>query len=300
MPVLLASMAGLSALLLVIGLFRPNYQAAARRRVITHDVIAQERDERGESFMRRVLGPLAASMSAFIVARMPGQFIVRVAKTLEAGAMTISVQRFMLLWVGVAALAPTLVGLVFVVRGTEITERMLQGMAGWVALATVAPWIYIKGRATERISAIEKALPDAVDLIVTNVESGLALQAAMLSVAQRFRGPIADEFGRVIRETSMGRQREEAIEAMSERVGSKDIQLFARAISQAARTGIPIGKVLRSQAIEIRRRRRALAREKAGKMPVKMTILTVAFMFPTLFMVLLGPVVLNVMEMMRK
>ena len=120
----------------------------------------------------------------------------------------------------------------------------------------------------------------------------------MLSVSQRFKGPLADEFGRIIRETSVGRPREEAIEAMAERVGSKDIQLFARAISQAARTGIPIGKVLRSQAIEIRRRRRSMAREKAGKMPVKMTILTVAFMFPTLFMVLLGPVVLSMQDML--
>jgi tight adherence protein C len=290
MPALLASMAGLSALLLVVGLFRPNYQSTARRRISADAMSAERgaRGERAESFMERVLGPLLASMSGFVVARMPGQFIVRVGKVLETGAMTISVQRFMLLWVGVAALAPTLIGLLFVARGTEISERMLQGMGVWVVLATIAPWVYINGRATERIAAIEKALPDAVDLIVTNVESGLALQAAMLSVAQRFHGPIADEFGRVIRET------------MAERVGSKDIQLFARAISQAARTGIPIGKVLRGQAIEIRRRRRALAREKAGKMPVKMTILTVAFMFPTLFMVLLGPVVLNMMEMMGK
>jgi tight adherence protein C len=290
MPTILASLAGLSALLLVLGLFRPNYQAVARRRIVSPRPAGTVEDERQESFIRRVVTPALAVIAAFIVARLPGQFIVRVGKVLETGAMTISVQRFMLLWVGFAAVAPTLVGLMLVAKGTEISDRMLQGMAAWVVMGIFAPWIYIQGRAKERVSAIEKSLPDAVDLIVTNVESGLALQAAMLSVSQRFKGPLADEFTRVIRETSVGRPREEAIEAMAERVGSKDIQLFARAISQAARTGIPIGKVLRSQAVEIRRRRRSLAREKAGKMPVKMTMLTVAFMFPTLFMVLIGPV----------
>jgi tight adherence protein C len=300
MPAILASMAGLSALLLIVGLFRPNYQAVARRRIISPVAVGQVHDDKSESFVRRVLGPAAASLSAFIIARLPGQFIVRVEKVLETGAMHISVQRFMLLWVGVAGVAPTLAGLLMVARGMEISDRMLQAMAAWVVMGAVAPWVYIQGRAKERVASIEKSLPDAVDLIVTNVESGLALQAAMLSVAQRFKSSIADEFGRVIRETSMGRPREEAIEAMAERVGSKDLELFARAISQAARTGIPIGKVLRSQAIEIRRRRRALAREQAGKIPIKMTILTVAFMFPTLFMVLLGPVALSMSKVFAK
>jgi tight adherence protein C len=240
--------------------------------------------------------PVTSRISAFIVARLPAQLVASTAKTLETAGMRITVQRFMLLWVGFAGIAPTLLGLLLVMRGTDITSRMLMAMLAWAVMGTVAPWIYLRSRASERVAVIDRSLPDVVDLIVTNIESGLALQAAMLNVAGRFPGPVALEFGRVIRETSMGRPREEAIEAMAQRVGSKDMQLFSRAIMQAERTGIPIGKVLRSQAIEIRRRRRQQAREKAGRIPVKMTMLTVAFMFPTLFMLMLGPVVLNMME----
>jgi tight adherence protein C len=85
---------------------------------------------------------------------------------------------------------------------------------------------------------------------------------------------------------------------MARRTGSRDMQLFVRAIAQAERTGIPIANVLRGQAKELRERRRQLAREKANKIPLKITIPTVMFMFPTLFMLLLGPVILNALKLM--
>jgi tight adherence protein C len=239
-----------------------------------------------------------ARITAILMKVLPTNLITGTANKLEAAGLRISVHRFMLMWAGFAAVGPTMFGLILIARGGEVSSRLLLAMLAWVAMGLIAPWVFVSGRARERVAVIDRSLPDVVDLIVTNIESGLALQAAMLSVATRFPGPVADEFGRVIRDTSMGRPREQAIEAMAQRIGSKDMQLFSRAIMQAERTGIPVGKVLRSQAGEIRRRRRQLAREKAGKMPVKMTILTVAFMFPTLFMLLLGPVIMNMYRTM--
>ena len=146
---------------------------------------------------------------------------------------------------------------------------------------------------------IERTLPDAMDLIVTNVEAGLGLQAAMLSVADRFEGPISVEFSRVVRDISIGRSREEALFDLASRTGVADMRLFAHAIAQAERTGISVGRVLRTHARENRERRQQRAREKAGKIPVKMTIPTAIFIFPTLLMIVLGPVALKAYEQFR-
>jgi tight adherence protein C len=299
MPLILAGLAGLSAVLFVLGAFRSNRGSAAARRRIAQLADAETLDERNKSFAARAVLPLFSRVATIAVKALPGNLVGATATKLETAGMRISVHRFMLWWIGIAAIGPTLLGLVLITQDAGMNPKLLLAFGAWIAMGLLAPWVYVSGRSRERLAVIDRSLPDVVDLIVTNIESGLALQAAMLSVASRFPGPIADEFSKVIRDTSMGRPREEAIEAMAERVGSKDMQLFSRAIMQAERTGIPVGKVLRSQAGEIRRRRRQRAREKAGKMPVKMTILTVAFMFPTLFMLLLGPVVMNMMRSMR-
>jgi tight adherence protein C len=299
MPLIFAGFAGLAAMLFVFGAFRSNARPVSARRRLAALEDQSTLDPRTESLSSRLLAPMAARISATLVKVLPGNLINATAAKLETAGMSISVHRFMLIWFGFAAVGPTLLGLVLIAQGGEVSPRLLLAMLAWVAMGLIAPWIYVSSRARERLAVIDRSLPDVVDLIVTNIESGLALQAAMLSVATRFPGPVADEFSRVIRDTSVGRPREQAIEAMAQRVGSKDMQLFSRAIMQAERTGIPVGKVLRSQATEIRRRRRQQAREKAGKMPVKMTILTVAFMFPTLFMLLLGPVIMNMMRSLR-
>ena len=124
------------------------------------------------------------------------------------------------------------------------------------ASVIVVPPVWLRGKVKRRMRAIDRALPDAIDLIVTNVEAGLGLQAALLAVADKMEGPIAVEFGRVVREVSLGRTGEEALLEMAARTGVADMQLFAHAIAQAERTGISIGRVLRSHARESRERRR--------------------------------------------
>ncbi len=133
-------------------------------------------------------------------------------------------------------------------------------------------------------------------MIVTCVESGLGLQAAMIRVAEHLDGAIALEFRQAAREVAMGRPRDETLTAMAERSGSRELRLLARAIIQAEQMGVSVGQVLRNQSRELRERRRQRAREKANMVPVKITIPTVLFIFPTLFLLMLGPVALNMFE----
>ena len=158
------------------------------------------------------------------------------------------------------------------------------------------PRRWLQGKAAARTKSINKELPDAIDMIITSVEAGLGVQQAMATVAEKFKGPIGEEFGHVIAETNIGRPRSEALTDMAVRTGSRDVRLFVRAITQAEQMGISIGGVLRNQSSEIRERRRQEAMERAARIPVMMTIPTILLMLPTLFILILTPVCLNAME----
>ena len=121
----------------------------------------------------------------------------------------------------------------------------------------------------------------------------------MLAVTDRFAGPLSEELRQVVRDVSIGHSREEAMTALAERAAGDDLRVFARAMAQAERNGIPIAGVLRNQAKEIRLRRFQRAREQAAKIPVKMTIPMVLFIFPTIFLLILGPVAISVWDQFK-
>ncbi len=168
------------------------------------------------------------------------------------------------------------------------------------ALLAASPWVALRRKAQQRSRQVSRSLPQALDLIVTNIEGGLGLQAALLMVARKVSGPIGEEFARATAEISVGVPRDRALLAMAERTGSDDVQAVARAIAQAERSGISIAQLLRARAVEMRERRRLSAREQANKVPVKMTIPVVLFIFPTFFLLLLTPVALNAADVMSK
>jgi tight adherence protein C len=292
----LSVLAGMSAMMLVLGLFRPNTRHTARRRI--DRMQAPVRSRESLSFSERVLAPAAAQVTGLATLLLPSRLFQSTAQKLETAGVKIHPTRFVTGWMALGVFFPLLALIGSIAARGEITRQQLLGLTIWVAVGLAFPSLWLRMRARARTGAIDAALADAIDLIVTNVESGLGLQAAMINIAQKLGGPIALEFDRVIRETGVGRPREEALDAMARRTGSRDMQLFVRAIAQAERTGIPIANVLRGQAKELRERRRQLAREKANKIPLKITIPTVMFMFPTLFMLLLGPVILNALKLM--
>ncbi len=140
---------------------------------------------------------------------------------------------------------------------------------------------------------MQRALPDALDLLTISVEAGLGFDAALAQVARNTEGPLAEELARVLQEMQIGLGRSRALRALGERTTLQDIRSFTSAMVQADAFGIPIGQVLRVQSQEIRVKRRQRAEEQAQKVPVKIMIPLVLFILPCLFIAVIGPAVIG-------
>jgi tight adherence protein C len=191
-------------------------------------------------------------------------------------------------------------GLVVAVAVDLLVETpFLPGVA--VALAGLVigffgPDLYLYQRAYDRAELLRRGLPDAIDLMTISVEAGLGFDAAIQQVAHRTTGPLAEEFVRVLREMQLGKSRAEALRGLADRCNVDDVRTFVSAMVQADSLGIPIAQVLRVQAGEMRIKRRQRAETRAQQVPVKITVPLIFFILPCLFIPVLGPAVLTMMD----
>ncbi|HEV3273053.1 MAG TPA: type II secretion system F family protein [Candidatus Methylacidiphilales bacterium] len=161
------------------------------------------------------------------------------------------------------------------------------------------PFGYVQGKAQARQHEIRKALPFTLDLISISVEAGMALDGAMAIVQEKSTGPMADELGLTLREIRLGKGRNEALVDMGDRIGLEELKSFVTAVTYIARLGGSLVDVIRIQAQAMRIKRRQRAEEKAMKTPVKIMIPLVLFIFPSMFIVILGPAAITMMEQMK-
>ena len=151
-------------------------------------------------------------------------------------------------------------------------------------------------RARSRKERVRSELPDALDLLAVSVEAGLGFDGAIAKLTEHMDGPLAEEFELTLNAMRIGESRQDALKKMAERVPAPELGAFIRAIIQADQLGISLGRILRVQAADTRLRRQAAAEEKAMKAPIKMLFPTVLFIFPAMFIVILGPAMMNIME----
>ena len=199
-----------------------------------------------------------------------------------------------------AARVASAAGFVFIglVAGV-VAQNLLIGLGLAVAAGAVGYWtpsFLIRMAANSRRREIEYNLPDAVDLLTLAVEAGLTLDAGMADITLRFDNPLAQEFAKVIRETRLGRSRLSAMEAMAKRTGVGELHNLVQAITQSEQMGIGIAKTLRVQAGELRRRRRQIAQESAARASLTMIVPMIGCIFPTLWIILLGPAILVIIR----
>jgi tight adherence protein C len=162
------------------------------------------------------------------------------------------------------------------------------------------PFGYVQGKAKARQHEIRKALPFTLDLISISVEAGMALDGAMAIVQEKSTGPMADELGLTLREIRLGKGRNEALVDMGDRIGVEELKSFVTAVTYIARLGGSLVDVIRIQAQAMRIKRRQRAEEKAMKTPVKIMIPLVLFIFPSMFIVILGPAAITMKEQMTQ
>ncbi len=160
----------------------------------------------------------------------------------------------------------------------------------------MAPNMYLYQRGHDRAEVMQRALPDAIDLLTISVESGLGFDAACAQVARNTDGPLSEEFARMMQEMQIGRGRSDALRSMADRTSLPDLRSFVSAMIQADAFGIPVGQVLRVQSGEIRLKRRQWAEEMAQKVPVKILVPLIFCILPCLFIAVLGPAGISIMD----
>lgn len=179
--------------------------------------------------------------------------------------------------------------------GLTLGMIVLYAVAG-IILGYLMVELSLRLQTKSRQEKISRGIPDCLDLLTVSVEAGLGFDAALNRVTQKMKGPIANEFSITMQEMKMGKPRRTALRDLANRTGVEELNTFVSAILQADQLGVSIGNVLRLQSGHQRMVRRQKVEEKAMKAPIKIIIPLVLFIFPTIFIVLLAPAIINIIE----
>lgn len=167
-----------------------------------------------------------------------------------------------------------------------------------LAIGWQGPIVYVRRRAQRRIDEIDYQMPELIDLLVTTVEAGVGFSGSLQMAAERFQGPLGDELRLALAEQGMGLSTEAALANMLERAETPAMRSFVRSVIQGETLGVSIGKIMRDLAEEMRKRRRQKAEERAQKAPTKMLFPLIFLILPGMFVVLLGPAIIETLKML--
>ena len=177
----------------------------------------------------------------------------------------------------------------------NIVQGLLLALVG-AGIGYVGPEFWLGGRVSKRQKGILLQIPDALDLLTISVRAGLGFDAALGKVVEKMKGPLVDEFRRALAEVRVGKARREALRDIVPRTEVQPLTNFIGAIIQAEQLGVSISKVLQVQSEQLRIERRQRAEEQAAKAPIKMLFPLVGCIFPSLFVVILGPALILIMQ----
>ena len=248
--------------------------------------------EREQPFHDRVIGPARDRLARFVLRVHPKTTVDGVrSRLLAAGLRTVSPTGFLAakaaVGIGGLVLGMLLGGAFSGGPGVLIFGIVLGG------IGFLAPDFVVGLRARKRRDQIRTQLPGALDLLAVSVEAGLGFDGAISKLIDHMDGALSEEFSLTLNEIRIGESRQDALKKLSDRADTPEISGFTRAIIQADQLGISLGRILRVQATDTRQRRQAAAEERAMKAPIKMLFPTVLFIFPAMFLVILGPAFLN-------
>jgi tight adherence protein C len=269
----------------------PEEKYAAKLAGIEDHAMSLVEMELSKSFQERVLLPIRQRLLALVMSRLPTSRQQQIRVLIQSAGhpynLTVS---GVITAKAVGAVVAAVVGvvLVFVLLGLGFPINL--AVVGAPVLGWMLPDIWLKQKAGKRRREIEVAIPDAIDLLTICLDAGLSFDASLMRIAEKVEGPLHDELVVMLSDIRYGRPRAEALTAMAERLEVEDMTAFVNAVVQSQKLGVALGDTVRIQASEIRRRRRQAAEEKAAQASLKMLFPMIGCIFPTLFIVLMGPV----------
>jgi tight adherence protein C len=187
-------------------------------------------------------------------------------------------------------------GQIFAQASGQASRGIVLGLA-MAVVGFMVPDVVLTFKTRSRKEILRAELPDALDILAVSVEAGMGFDGAIAKLTEHMEGPLADEFALALGEMRIGESRSNALTKMMKRVNTPEFSAFVRSIIQADQIGISLGRILKVQAADTRARRQLAAEERAMKAPIKMLFPTVLFIFPAMFIVILGPAFLNLSEL---
>jgi len=290
-PLLVVGAVGVGAafvmLLLVVMLGSDTVTGVARGlSMIEHSVSSQDVGRNELPALDRLVTPFLSGMKGLALRLSPSGTGARLTRLLDlAGNPTGWTVERLLGFKGAGLLLGGLLGIFF---GGLSLKGLLFGAAGATA-GFMFPDLMVMNTGAKRQEVLRRGLADALDMLTVCVEAGQGFDGAILHVARSVEGPVAGEFARVLAEIQIGKSRGDAFSSLSARTKVPEIRTFVTALVQADRLGLPIGSVLREQSVQMRLIRRQRAEEKAQKVPVKILFPMLLCIFPALFIVIIGP-----------
>ena len=300
LPIIVAVAAAIAILLIFAGLAgsRPVDPVQARLTQLgTMQAKNLEELELQQPFLERTLKPFAQRLSGFVSRMTSSSFTDRTEKRLalagNPGDLRVAD------WLGIKAIVAAVAAGIFFLLFGLLAGQILQGIAMaavGLLFGYVFPEFWLGGKVKARQKAILLQIPDALDLLTISVRAGLGFDAALGKVVEKMKGPLVDEFRRALAEVRVGKARRDALRDIMPRTEVVPLSNFIGAIIQAEQLGVSISKVLQVQSEQLRIERRQRAEEMAAKAPIKMLFPLVGCIFPSLFIVILGPAIILIIE----
>jgi tight adherence protein C len=288
---------GAGIAILVVNLGRARGSNLTIEQIGTYGYVAETaRGSEVEAAARRPLDSLAGRLGDMLARRTSRVGENKIREKLISAGMYQTTPRKVLGYQALTAIAAALLTfwLIPAMGGSLLMTIVLTAAAsagGWHA-----PVYYVELKKRQRFAKIDKQMPDMIDLLVVTIEAGLGILASMRVASDSMPDPLGQELRLTLQEQRMGLTVQQAIESVGRRADTPNMRIFVRSLTQGERLGVSIAATMRNLSVEMRKRRKAMAEEKAQKMPIKMLFPLILFIFPAMFIVILVPMVLNIVD----
>lgn len=275
-------------------------EGAAELRLRALDSLFENRTDMDEElsrpFSQRILSPLTGSVANRLARFTPLAIKSMVELKLAAagGLGGMGANEFVLLTLFIGAAMPAITAMLTLIAGLPLNKVVRFALIAF-AVGAYLPFLILNRKIKTRRHSMMRDLPDVLDLLTVSVEAGLGFDGALHKLAEKMKGALIEEFSRLLNEMRVGIPRRQALMSLAGRCDLEDVSVFTTSLIQADQLGVGIGNVLRIQSAAMRDKRRQRAQEAAMKAPVKMLLPLVLFIFPTIFVILLGPAMIQIM-----